>query len=137
MSSIPRTRVLLPLALALAAGSIGVAQAADARLSLLSFTQPASSGLSVKAPLDEFVAVSRARVAVPSAWRRLSSKPGQLRMEDPHSTSCHYRVTFTVSTRLAAAADVERYVAAALPAPSEAYLLDSGVHGSRAFRVVR
>jgi hypothetical protein len=125
------------LALAVALTSVGAAKAADARLNLVSFTQPASTGLAVSGPLDEFRAVARARIAVPGGWRKLSSKAGQARFESTQSPGCHYRVTFTVATRSAAAGDAERYVAVALPAASAPYLLDSGVHGSRAFRVVR
>ncbi|MEY2514326.1 MAG: hypothetical protein QOJ89_1684 [bacterium] len=125
------------LGLALALTSAGAAKAADARLKLVSFTQSAAAGLPVKAPLDEFRAVSRARVAVPAAWRTLPATAGQARFESARSPGCHYRVTFSVTTRVAAAGDAQRYVTAALPAASAPYLLDSGVHDSRAFRVVR
>jgi hypothetical protein len=125
------------LAVALALASAGAAKAADARLLGVSFTQPASAGEPVSGPLDEFRAVARARVVVPATWRKLSSKAGQARFESTQSAGCHYRITFTVTTRTAAAGDAQRAVEAGLPAQSAAYLLDSGVHGSRAFRVVR
>jgi len=125
------------LAVALALASAGAAKAADARFLGVSFQQPASAGLPVSGPLDEFRAVARARVVVPATWRKLSSKAGQARFESTQSAGCHYRITFTVTTRAAAAGDAQRRVEAGLPAQSAPYLLDSGVHGSRAFRVVR
>ncbi len=123
------------VALALAVVAAGTANAADGRFLGVSFTQPASAGLPVSGALDELRAV--ARIVVPGDWRRLPARAGRLRFDDLHSTSCRYRVTFTVATRVAPAGDAQRYVEAALPAQSRPYLLDSGVRGDRAFRVVR
>jgi hypothetical protein len=67
----------------------------------------------------------------------MASTAGRRRFESTRSPGCRYRITFSVATRLAAASDPEAYVTAGLPAKSAPYLLDSGVHGSRAFRVVR
>ncbi|HEV7808818.1 MAG TPA: hypothetical protein VGO80_23650 [Solirubrobacteraceae bacterium] len=125
------------LGLTLALTSAGVATATEARYLTSSFTEPASAGSKVTGPLSDFVVVARARVVAPESWRRLPSKAGQQRFETTRSPGCRYRVTFSVSKRLAAAGDAERYVAAGLPAASARYLLDSGVHGRRAFRVVR
>jgi hypothetical protein len=125
------------LGLALALTSAGVATATEARYVTSSFTEPASAGATVTGPLSQFVVVARARVVAPASWRRLPSTAGQQRLETTRSPGCRYRVTFSVSKRLGPAGDAERYVAAGLPAASARYVLDSGVHGSRAFRVVR
>jgi hypothetical protein len=125
------------LAIALGTTSLGVAQAADTRYVGVSFSEPASAGSEVSGPLSELVAVARARVVVPTSWRRLSSAAGQQRFETTRSTSCRYRVTFSIRKRLAAPGDAEAYVGAGLPAATSRLLLDSGVRGSRAFRVVR
>ncbi|MDX6681236.1 MAG: hypothetical protein QOG94_1275 [Solirubrobacteraceae bacterium] len=124
------------LGLALALGCAGVATA-ETRYVTTSYSEPASAGAPVAAPLSQFVVVARARVVVPASWRRLPAPAGQQRFETRRSPGCRYRVTFSVSKRLAAPGDAETYVAAGLPAASAPYLLDSGVHGSRAFRVVR
>jgi hypothetical protein len=126
------------LGLTLALTSIGVAQAATGRYLVHSFSEPASAGGAVTGPLgDDFVVVARARVVVSTGWQRLSAKPGRLRFLARRTASCGYTATFSVAKRLAAPADPAQVAAAALPAASSAYLLDSGVHGSRAFRVVR
>lgn len=126
------------LGLALALTSAGVATATEARYLTSSFTEPASAGATVTGPLSQFVVVARARVVAPATWRRLPSAAGQQRFETTRSPGCRYRVTFSVSKRLApAGGDAEHYVAAGLPAAGARYVLDSGVHGSRAFRVVR
>jgi hypothetical protein len=46
-------------------------------------------------------------------------------------------VTYTVKSVLAPSQEASSYVTTGLPSPSARHLLDSGVHGSRAFRVVR
>ena len=46
-------------------------------------------------------------------------------------------MTYTVKSVLAPSQDASSYVAAGLASPSARHLLDSGVHGNRAFRVVR
>lgn len=125
------------LAATLTLATIGVAQAATSRYLAYSFAEPAGAGIAVKPPLDEFVVVGSARIVVSTDWQRQSAKAGQLRFLSSRGTNCRYRVTFSVRKRLAAASDPAQSVAAALPATSPAYLLDSGVHGSRAFRVVR
>ncbi|MBA3745955.1 MAG: hypothetical protein H0W96_00450 [Solirubrobacterales bacterium] len=135
----PRTlfarSAILGVALTLAA--IGVAQAATNRYLAYSFAEPASAGLDVKPPLDEFDIVASGRIVVSTDWQRLSAKAGQLRFLSSRGTNCRYRVTFSLRKRLAPASDPAQYVAAALPAASRAYVLDSGAHGSRAFAVVR
>ena len=123
---------------ALALTGAGLAQAADNRHLAYSFTEPATPGLKVSGTLGEqFRAVAGARVVVPGQWRRLSARPGRLRFLNARGTSCSYRVTFTAKSRLAPADDPQQVAAAGLPAPGPRYLLDSGVRGGRAFRVVR
>ena len=101
-----------------------------------SFNQPASGGLPVDKPLDEFVATSRARVVVLRAWRTQKAKAGQLAFRTP-GTSCRYRVTYRVTTRVAPAADPGDYVAQRLPSPGSRYLLDRGERSGSAFRTIR
>jgi hypothetical protein len=122
-----------------AAGALGAAGAAQASTSdyvARSFDQPASAGLEVQPPLDEFRAVSRARVVVRTDWRRQRASAGRLAFLSP-GTSCRYRVTFSVRTRIASPGDPAAYVAEALPSPGPAYLLDSGQRAGTAFRTVR
>jgi hypothetical protein len=101
-----------------------------------SFVEAANPGLAVSGPLAEFRAVSGARVIVPTAWKRLRARSGQLRFITP-GRICRYRVTFTLRSRLAAPGDPAAYAANGLPSPGPAYLLDGGQRGSSAFRVVR
>jgi hypothetical protein len=65
-------------------------------------------GLPVSGPLSEFRAVARARVVVPGEWRRESTPAGRLRFLTP-----------------------------GVPSPNAARLLDGGVRGATAFRVIR
>jgi hypothetical protein len=128
------------IGLGLAVAGAGVAHAAAAAKTYVvsSFVEPARPGLAVTGPLGKtFVAVEGARVVVPGNWQKLSAPAGKVRFLGPRSTSCRYRIAFTAKSRLAAPADPVAYVTAALPAASAPYLLDSGVHGTRAFRVVR
>jgi hypothetical protein len=100
-------------------------------------TEPANPGLAVTGPLSEFRATARARVVVPSAWRSLRMPAGRLRFQSVNNPSCRYNLTYSVRSVLASSQDAAAYVAAKLPVPRAPYLLDSGVRGSRAFRVVR
>jgi hypothetical protein len=125
-------------ALVVVAGAAAAASAATSapRYIGVSLRQPASAGLPVEPPLSQFKAVANARVVVPTAWRRQNARASTAIFTLP-SASCAYTVTMRVTT--AAAPDgssVDRAVAA-LPAPGPAYVLDSGQHGGRAFRVVR
>jgi hypothetical protein len=126
------------IGLALAVAGAGAAHAAGKSYAVASFVEPASPGLRVTGPLGKtFVAVEGARVVVPGDWQKLSAPAGGLRFLGSRNTSCRYRIAFTAKSRLGAPADPVAYVTAALPAASAPYLLDSGVHGGRAFRVVR
>ena len=125
------TRKLL-LATGLALGLTGTASAADTSYVARTFTEPASRGLAVSKPLDEFVATSRARVIVPRAWKA----KGNTQFETPGNGSCSYRVKFTVRSRVDDPGEAAARVEAAVPG-SGRYVLDSGERGSGAFRVVR
>lgn len=114
----------------------GGAQAATGEYVTRSVNEPADPGLEVQPPLDEFRAVSRARVVVLKEWRSQRASAGRLAFLTP-GTSCRYRVTFSVRTRIAPPGDPVAYVTAALPSPGPAYLLDAGQRTGTAFRTVR
>jgi hypothetical protein len=101
------------------------------------FTEPAKPGLTVTGPLSGYRVTSVGRVVVPTAWRSLSAPAGRLRFRNVNNASCSYTVTYTVTSLLAPRQDPAAYVATKLPAASSRHLLDSGVRGGRAFRVVR
>jgi hypothetical protein len=128
--------LLLTVALGLVvAAPAGAAQRSTFVTRML--TEPANPGLAVTGPLSEFRATSRARVVVPSAWRSLRAPAGRLRFQSVNNPSCRYGLTYSVTSVLAPSQDAAAYVAAKLPLPGAPYLIDSGVRGSRAFRVVR
>jgi hypothetical protein len=133
-SAAVRSAVGLGAVLALAVPA--AAQADQGTYVARSFKQPGESGLAVTGPLSEFRAVSRVRVTVPAEWRRESAPAGTLRFLTP-GTGCRYRVTFSVNTTLAAPGDAAARVDTLLPSPSAARLLDGGVRGATAFRVIR
>ena len=102
------------------------------------FTEPAASGLAVTGPLSDLRATARARVLAPTAWRSRRAPVGRLRFAATQNASCHYDVTYTVRSLLAPTGpDAAARVTAGLPPAGPRYLLDSGVHNDRAFRVVR
>jgi len=119
-----------------ALGAAGAAQASTSDYVARSFNQPSSAGLEVQPPLDEFRAVSRARVVVTTDWRPQRASAGRLAFLTP-GAGCRYRVTLSVRTRIAEPRDPVAYVADALPSPGPAYLLDSGQRAGTAFRTVR
>jgi hypothetical protein len=132
-----RRRWLLAVALGLGL-SLALVSAATAdrgRYVARSFTEPAKPGLAVSAPLEEFRAVAGARIVVPAEWRQRRVGAGRLRFI-ASSRHCHYRVTFSVRSLLAAPRDAAAYVADALPSPELRRLLDRGERGGSAFRVV-
>jgi hypothetical protein len=100
-------------------------------------TERADPGLAVTGPLSEMVATSRARVLIPDKWRRISGPAGTLRFRNTQNPSCRFVVTYRVASRLAPEQDPAEHVSATLPAQTPRHLLDSGVHGGRAWRVVR
>jgi len=101
-----------------------------------SFTQPASSGLEVKPPLEDLNAVAGARIIVRANWQSLKAKPGQLSFLTT-GTACRYRVTFSVRDLLAAPGNPVDRVENRLPSPGRGRLLDSGQRGGTAWRVTR
>jgi hypothetical protein len=101
------------------------------------FAEPAAPGLAVTGALSGYRVTSVGRVVVPTSWRSLAAPAGRLRFLTVNNASCRYTVTYTVKSVLAPGQDASSYVTARLPSPSARHLLDSGVHGSRAFRVVR
>ena len=132
-------RLILGAALSVAIASAFAASvgAATNTFTVRSFTEPAGSGLAVSGTLSDFVATSRARVAVPTSWRSRSTSAGRLRLAATQNPSCAYDLTYGVKSMLAPGAPAEAYVTAKLPAASSRHLLDSGTRGNRAFRVVR
>jgi hypothetical protein len=129
--------VVAPLVGALALASAAPATARSGTYATRTITEPAASGLAVTGPLSEFVATSRARVLVPTAWQRRSAPAGQLRFQTTQNPSCHYTITYTAKSVLAPNQDAAAYVAARLVPPTSRHLLDEGARGSGAFRVVR
>lgn len=126
----------------LVASAVGLVFAASAgaqrsTFETRTFTEPANPGLAVTGALSGYRVTSVGRVIVPTTWRSLSAPAGRLRFVTVNNPSCRYDVTYTVRSVLAPAQESSAYVAAALPSPSARHLLDSGVRGNRAFRVVR
>ena len=126
----------------LLASAVGLAFAASAGaqrgvFETRTFAEPARPGLAVTGPLSGYRVTSVGRVVVPTGWRSLAAPAGTLRFLTVGNPSCRYTVTYTVKSVLAPTQDASSYVTAGLPAPSARRLLDSGVHGNRAFRVVR
>lgn len=101
------------------------------------FVEPAKPGLAVTGALSDYRVTSVGRVVVPTAWRRLAAPAGRLRFMTVNNRSCRYTVTYTVKSVLAPSQDASSYVTVGLPSPSARHLLDSGMRGNRAFRVVR
>jgi hypothetical protein len=124
------------LALAIAPAAVAAATPTSSDYVARSFTGTAASGLPVTGPLSPRRAVARVRVVVPARWRVLSAPAGQLRFITP-GTACRYRVTFTVSAALGAPGDAAARVEAGLPSPGPGRVLDTGTHGTSAFRVTR
>jgi hypothetical protein len=135
MSPSARLAALAGCAAAMAAAA-PAATAATGDYVARSFDQPASRGLEVRPPLDEFRAVARARVTVPRDWRRLDAPAGRLRFLTP-GAGCKYRVTFTVTARVGERREAAEEVASRLTPRSARYLLDEGRRLGSAFRTVR
>src|SRR4051794_30565327 len=123
-------RILLACGLVLALA--GTALAADKTYRLKTYDEPASRGLPVAEPLDEFVATSRVRALVPSTWKAR----GATQFDTASRGSCVYRVKFTVHSRVDDPGDASARVAAAVPG-SGRLVLDSGRRNATAWRVVR
>ena len=108
------------------------AGAADTTYVVKHFKEPASRGLPVKPPLDDLVATSDARVAVPKTWK----PKGTTQFDTTKNPSCSYRLKFTVRTRIDGPGDAAARVKAAVPGTG-AFVLDSGQRNGGAWRVVR
>jgi hypothetical protein len=118
---------------ALPAGAAGPSSDRDT----ITFSDPAASGLPVSGPLTGFRVTSRARVTVPTRWERRDTTAGRLRFKVARGGNCTYDLVYTVRSSIGPAGSAEARVTDALPAAGAPYVLDSGVHGRRAFRVVR
>ena len=113
-------------------GTGAAAGAADTTYVVKHFKEPASRGLPVKPPLDDLVAVSDARVLVSKSW----TPKGTTQFDTASNPGCHYRVKFTVRSRIDDPGDAAARVKAAVPG-SGAFILDSGQRNGGAWRVVR
>ncbi len=128
-----RTRWFLGI---LAVGLVATSRADAATFITRPVTEPVSGGLTVTGPLSGYVVTSNARVLVPTAWTVRSQKTS-LRLRTTQNPSCHYTVTYRASSTLDAPENAADRAARLLPAQGARYVLDSGVRGSRAFRVIR
>jgi hypothetical protein len=124
---------LLALAPALAAPAVAAPTAFVAR----TFTEPPRPGLPVSGALRGYVVTANARTVVPTRWHRRAARAGRLRFAVAQNPSCHYDVTYAVTSALGPGGAATGVVAAGLSAAGPRYILDSGSHGSSAFRVVR
>jgi hypothetical protein len=125
-----------------AAGAVALALAAPAVAHrggyvTVALKEPPKPGLPVTGTLSDLVATSNARVVVSSAWQRRAAPAGQLLVRTSQNPRCRYDVRYSVRSLVAASQTAADRVAARLPAESSRHLLDSGVRGNRAFRVVR
>ncbi|MCW2958739.1 MAG: hypothetical protein JWP18_1542 [Solirubrobacterales bacterium] len=101
------------------------------------FSEPASRGLAVSGPLAGFRVTSKARIVVPTRWERRDAPTGSLAFRHSRGSGCTYNLTYSVRSVIGPVQDAQERVTAALPAAGARYVLDSGRHGTRAFRVVR
>ena len=136
MRTAARTVLAAGAAFAIASAAAPAAPAATNAYRAYSFDQATAAGLEVTGPLARFRAISRVRVIVPGDWRRESAPAGRLRFLTP-GFGCRYRVTFSVTSTRAPAGDPVARVAALLPSPTAARLLDEGRRQGSAFRVIR
>jgi hypothetical protein len=90
------------------------------------------------AGLDGFRTGVTAGALTPAGWKTVRSTPkGTLVLEDRSHTNCTFRVTFTARLVLGAKTSAEQYVTDQLPAAGSPYVLDTGVRGQSAWRVIR
>jgi hypothetical protein len=125
-------RRMLPLA-ALALVALLSASTAQAAATWRSY------GIQTQAPvvgLDGTKTFFRASLLVKSTWRPESIRRGTLRFRAGTSL-CPYTVTFTLKTALGPAVAPADRALADLPAPANAYVLDSGTRKPGAWRVTR
>jgi hypothetical protein len=112
------------------------ATAASTRLQARTLTEPPWRGLPVSGALKNYVATAKVRIVVPAKWHSRKAT-NVMRFAVTQNPGCHYVVTYSVSSKLGPAGSAADRVAAALPVPGPRYMLDSGVRGSAAFRVIR
>ena len=130
-----RSLLLLPI-LALAAPT--ALAATSSGYDTLSFREPTSSGLEVQPPLDEFRAVSGARVIVPEKWTELAAtRSGRPRYMTAGNANCRFRVTWTVRSVVADGGSADAQLDAAIAAPPRAHVYEEGARNGRPWRVVK
>jgi hypothetical protein len=119
------------LAVAITAVLLGAAtaKAADYRSYSLT-TQPKV------AEAADATAFLRARFILPADWTRLSAPKGTLRFREGHR-SCFYTVSIALRAHVAPTASLQDHLAADLPVPAAAYVLDAGERSPGAWRVTR
>jgi hypothetical protein len=126
---------LRPL-IAAATASLAVAGAAAPGAGAATYR---SFGLTSTAPAEGVggsTTYFRARVVLPTSWKRLSAPSGALRFREGHG-HCFFTVTLSLRTRVAAAGSPADHVTADLAVPAPAYLLDGGQRPPGAWRVTR
>lgn len=129
-------RLLPVLLLTLAALLIG-APLASAAAAPKPYTQYSLSGAAVPVVgLPGATGYPRAHVLVPSAWKVTRRSAGRITLRTD-KRSCPYLVTFSVRLAAGPAGSAADHVAAAVPAAQPAYVMDSGVRRTYAWRVVR
>jgi hypothetical protein len=124
---------LRPL-IAAATASLAVAGAAAPGAGAATYR---SFGLTSTAPAEGVggsTTYFRARVVLPTSWKRLSAPSGALRFREGHG-HCFFTVTLSLRTRVAAAGSPADHVTADLAVP--AHLLDGGQRPPGAWRVTR
>lgn len=131
-----RPTIALAATAALAAGATGALAASSTDYRVRTFEEPASHGLAVKAPLDAYLVVGRARLVVPTAWRTAATSAGHAKFTLPNAM-CTFDVTFTVRSVIGDAGTPADRVTTAVPAAGSRYVLDEGQRLGSAFRVVR
>ena len=130
-------KLLAPAVVATALVAAAASGAAQTLFRVQTFVEPATPGLTVSGPLNGFAATAAAHVVVPVKWRARHAAAGRLRFAVAQNPSCHYDVSYVVTSALGPDGPAVDVVTAELPGPGARYLLDSGERGNRAFRVVR
>lgn len=113
-----------------------IATAANTSYDRVAYSEPASAGLEVQPPLDEFKAVSAARVIVPRQWQRLPVKGGKPQYLTAGGT-CRFRVTWSVRSRIDDSGDATEHLDKAIAAPPKAHVYEQGERNGHPFRVVK
>lgn len=126
---------LLTVLLITLAGVLAAAPAASAVTS--SFVRyPLSANAVGVVGLPGSKAYPRAHVIVPSSWKVTQRSAGRITLLTDKRV-CPYVVTLSVRMAVGPSGTATEHVTAALPAAQPAYVMDSGVRRSYAWRVVR